>query len=253
MDAVTKWINNGCNYDEGVSLYETFPSHNKTLLKNFKRKQSIQLLEKLKYELKKFAKEVIEPTVKEKFTVVQKTSGQILSKNSIVQHIAQSSTSEQTKQALYFHELPGELRPVLLEANNLFKEMCFIKVELNDLPAHAEKKALELQIAISQKQKQNSNCWKKIDYWQKHRVAPKEKESKFNELAPAELLRKEQYLFASISKINKRLIANRAILKTISSLNESNRLHRAIAKQENSLIIKNDELTQIKALINGKG
>jgi hypothetical protein len=71
-------------------------------------------------------------------------------------------------------------------------------------------------------------------------------------LAPAELLRKEQYLFAAISKLNKRLQLNREASQSVTLLKESNRISNAIRKQENNLIIKNDELQKIKALIHGK-
>jgi hypothetical protein len=168
-----------------------------------------------------------------------------------VQQIELSVLTEAKKQAIYFHELPEELRPVLLQANTLFKEMCFLKVELNDLPQHAEKKSLEIQLKIDKNQKENANCWKKIDYWQTHKISPKIEVSEFSKLSPAELLRKEQYLFASISKLNKRLVDNRAQLLTTTSLKDHNRISRAIERQEGNLIVKNDELLTIKRLIHG--
>lgn len=258
MDAITQWLNNGAVYDAGVSLYETLPSHNKVLLKNFKRKQSLQLHEKLKYELKKFQKTVQTEqndsfVLKRSKTEQNGTIGQNLSKTSIVQHIAQNTASEEKKHALYFHELPPELRPTLLQANTLFKEMCLLKVELNDLPAEAETQANEIQISISEKQKENKNCWSKIDFWQEHKVAPKEVTSVFEELSPAKLLRKEQYHFAAISKLEKRLNQNKLNLKNTNSIPKQNKLMRAIAKQESNLIVKREELIIIKNLINAKG
>jgi hypothetical protein len=252
MNAIETWFKNSTPYDEGVLIFETIPGHNKVLLKNFKRKKSIQLHEKLKYELRKFLKEINAPAKKEVQKIGQIFKDQNFSKVSVVQYIEQSNLEVQQKQAIYFHELPTELRPFLLEANTLFKEMCFLKVQLNEIPAHAEEKALEIQIAINAKQKANANSWKKIDYWQKHKVAPTEKPSEFLKLAPAELLRKEQYLFAAISKLNKRLQLNREASQSVTLLKESNRISNAIRKQENNLIIKNDELQKIKALIHGK-
>jgi hypothetical protein len=261
MNAIEQWKAKGTPYNEGVLLYASFPTHNKTLLKNFQRKQTAQLLEKLKYELSKIAKSAKTAEVGKKAQECAKTAksdknGDFVQKNStpnVVQYIEQQQTNYVTKQALYFHELPAELRPILLEANTLFKEMCFLKVQLNELPAEAETKALSLQIDIAKKQKQNALCWEKLDYWKKHKVAPKEAKSKFETLSPANLVKQEQYLFASISKMKKRLELNRELLKTASGVIKVNKLQRAISKQESTLIAKNEELLKIKQLIDGKG
>ena len=248
MNAIEQWKAKGTPYNEGVLLYASLPAHNKVLLKNFQKKQSPQLLEKLKYELSKIDKS---EKVIEKPIIRQKVSGQNLSKNEVVQYVEQQQTDYTTKQALYFHELPQEMRPFLLEANTLFKEMCFLKVQLNELPPEAETKALEIQTEIAQKQKKNALCWEKIDYWKTHKVAPKEVKSKFETLSPANLVKQEQYLFASISKMKKRLKGNKELLNTTIGVAELNKLQRTIAKQESNLIAKNEELLQIKALING--
>lgn len=256
MNAIEQWKANGTPYQEGVLLYASFPAHNKTLLKNFERKQNAQLLEKLKYELSKIDKSAKTTQNGTKRNQQHKTEqngtfGQNVSKIEVVQYIEQQQKTYVTKQALYFHELPPELRPILLEANTLFKEMCLLKVQLNELPAEAETSALEIQLQISKKQKQNALCWQKIDYWKTHKVAPKEAKSKFETLTPANLVKQEQYLFASISKMKKRLESNRELLKTTIGVKELNKLQRTIAKQESNLIAKNDELIQIKLLING--
>jgi hypothetical protein len=250
MNAIEQWKANGTPYKEGVLLYASLPTHNKMLLKNFQKKQSPQLLEKLKYELSKIDKS---EKVIEKPIIRQIVSKQNVSKIDVVQYIEQQQTNHQTKQALYFHELPTEMRPFLLEANTLFKEMCFLKVQLNELPDEAELKAIEIQLQINQKQKRNALCWEKIDYWKTHKVAPKEAKSKFETLTPANLVKQEQYLFASISKMKKRLAENKEQLKTANGVNEVNKLQRAVAKQESTLIAKNEELIKIKSLINGEG
>ena len=253
MNAIEQWKANGTPYNEGVLLYASLPAHNKVLLKNFQKKQSPQLLEKLKYELSKIDNSVQTVTNVQKRTKTEQ-NGTIepkRNKTEVVQYIEQQQIQYTTKQALYFHELPAELRPILLEANTLFKEMCLLKVQLNELPVEAETKALELQTEIAQKQKRNALCWEKLDYWKTHKVAPKEAKGKFETLSPANLVKQEQYLFASISKMKKRLELNRELLKTASGVIEVNKIQRTIAKQESTLIAKNEELLKIKALING--
>lgn len=254
MDAITQWMANGSPYKEGVSIYATLPQHNKMLLRNFQKKESVLLHEKLKYELQKCLNEVVRVPKVAKIIPMPIRSNPALVKvpeTTFIQHIELESLTAAKKQAIYFHELPEDLRAILLQANALFREMCLLKVQLNDLPEHAEKKALEIQLEIDKKQKENANCWKKIDYWQRHKISPKLEVSEFSKLSPAELLRKEQYLYAAISKLNKRLVDNRAQLLTTSSLRDSNLISRAIERQEGNLIVKNDELLTIKRLIHG--
>lgn len=253
MNAIEQWKANGTPYNEGVLLYASLPTHNKILLKNFQKKQSPQLLEKLKYELSKFDQSEKPKAVKtsQNQSAPVKTSQKQSNVVSVVQYIEQQEINYTTKQALYFHELPAELRPILLEANTLFKEMCLLKVQLNELPAEAETKALQLQTEIATKQKKNALCWEKLDYWKTHKVAPKEAKSKFETLSPANLVKQEQYLFASNSKMKKRLELNRELLKTANGIAEVNKLQRSISKQESALIAKNEELITIKRLING--
>lgn len=253
MNAIEQWKAKGTPYNEGILLYASLPAHNKVLLKNFQKKQTPQLLEKLKYELSKIdnSAKTVTNVLKQIKTEQNGTNEPKRNKTELVQYIEQQQIQYTTKQALYFHELPAELRPILLEANTLFKEMCLLKVQLNELPAEAETKALQLQTEISQKQKKNALCWEKLDYWKTHKVAPKEAKSEFESLSPANLLRKEQHLFASISKMKKRLAENKELLKTANGVNEVNKLQRTIAKQESTLIAKNEELLTIKRLING--
>jgi hypothetical protein len=255
MNAIEQWKAKGTPYDEGVLLYASLPAHNKNLLKNFQRKQTAQLLEKLKYELSKIDKSVQNQSKAVKTSQNQskpvKSSQKQSNDVSVVQYIEQQQTNYVTKQALYFHELPAELRPILLEANTLFKEMCFLKVQLNEFPAEAEYKALSIQIDIAKKQKQNALCWEKLDYWKTHKVAPKEAKTEFESLSPANMLKKEQHLFASISKMKKRLLQNKELLKTANGVAEVKKLERSISKQESTLIAKNEELLTIKRLIDG--
>lgn len=259
MNAIEQWKAKGTPYKEGVLLYAHFPTHNKMLLKNFQKKQSPQLQEKLKYELSKIdnseksAKSDKNGNLLPKSTKTENKEviRQNLSKNEVVQYIEQQQTNYTTKQALYFHELPEELRPVLLEANQLFKEMCLLKVQLNELPASSEKMALEVQIQIANKQKKNALCWQKLDYWKTHKVAPKEAKGKFEALSPANLVKQEQYLFSSISRMKKRLEENKKLLENNSGVIELNKLQRTITKQESTLISKEEDLLKIKALING--
>lgn len=262
MVTIEQWKASGAPYDEGVQLYASLQGHNKVLLKNFQRKYSAQLHDKLKYELSKLDKSA--KTVKNVQKQLKKEQNGTFEpkrnkteqnetkryKTEVVQYIEQQTEATEKKNAIFFHDLPQELRGVYLNATQLFREMCLLKVQLNELPEEAENTALDIQIQINNKRKENAQLWAKIDYWQTHRTLPKQAKGQFEDLSAANLVKQEQYKFAAISKLKKRLEENRKNLEKASSIAEINRLQRAIAKQESNIIKKNDELLTIKRLIN---
>ncbi len=238
MESINKWFENNCPYSEGVAIYSSLKTPNANLLRLFKLKESAANLEKLKYELGKFKKAsspAALPTP-EKPTV----------------NIEATAVAIEKKQQLMFHELPPELRPELLKANELFRKNCYLKVTLNDLPDEAEDEAIELQMQISDNLKKNRLCWKKIDFWTEHRQLPKEVTSGFEKLTGAQLVKKQQYLFQNISKMQKRFDENLRLLSTADTISNKSRLQRLITKQDADLIQKNEELQIITNLIDGR-
>ena len=137
METLQHWFDNDCPYQEGVVLYENHPKVNRNLLTHFKKKHTELLHEKLKYELGKFNQKSTSFKKVTKKEITPALEQPIVYKYESVQVL-------EKQQSLYFHQLPEPLRPVLLEANNLFKENCYLKTQLNDLPALAENKALEI-------------------------------------------------------------------------------------------------------------
>lgn len=240
MEIIKEWLEGDCDYTFGVAIYGDLPKHNRNLLIMFQKKENSFNREKLKHELQKYLDApVVVPIVKKVVPVIK------------VNSVETAVLANETKQALFFHQLPPELQPVLLEANQLFKENCFLKVQLNDLPEHAEKKALELQIQIARNFEKNGLCWKKIDYFLEHRVVPQSKQSEHESLTPAGLLRKQQLLYASISKLKSRLAENNTKLPLAVYVTDKNKLERVIMKQEENLLKQNEELLIISKLIDG--
>lgn len=245
MEIIQDWIDGDCDYVFGVAIYGDLPRHNRNLLKTFQRKKNASNEEKLKYELKKYlsVQDVfLTPTVVvSKPDIIKTDSSKV--ENSIIEY--------ESKKSIFFHQLPPELQPVLLEAHQLFKENCFLKVQLNDLPQHAEKKALEIQIAIKRNFEQNALCWKKIDYYLEHRVIAPDATATHEGKTAASLLRKQQLLYASISKLNTRLKENNEKLKTVVYVVDKSKIERLITRQEANLLKQNQELLTISKLIDG--
>lgn len=236
---INLWFENGCNYEEGVLLYSSVKGCNQTLLKNFKRKETPALKEKLKYELKKY---LVEPKV------LLEVNKKVVTSNKFDNE--KPADIPPNKKTTLLHELPEELRPVLLEANQLFREMCLLKVQLNELPPVAEEEALKIQLAIVGKRKKNELCWKRIDYYKEHKVLIQPKPRKIEQIPPARQLQKEQSLYAAISKLKKRVEANKKELEICIDFKEKNKLKRKIQKQESNILDKEEELQQLKDLIN---
>lgn len=241
MEIIQDWMDGGCDYTFGVAIYGDLPKYNRNLLLMFNKKENNINKAKLLHELTKV---LAAPVV-----IASAKVDQITPRTSPVE---KSILVAENKQALFFHQLPSELRPVLLEANQLFKENCYLKVELNELPQHAEKAAIVLQMQIHRNFERNELCWQKIDYYLEHRVIPTAAKSKFEGHSPAGLLRTQQLLYASISKLNSRLKSNNEKLGFAVYVADKSKIERMIMKQEQNLLKQNEKLIEITQIIDGR-
>ncbi len=242
MESVKKWFESGQDYSEGVSIYRTLPKKNAVLVRMFSMKENRLRKEKLVSELQKLLPADLPFHVPEVLPAV-KPQKQVIE--------SRVSKSEKKKSVL-FQQLPQELRPVLLRANELFRKNCYLKSELNDLPAEAEEHAFAIQSEIFSNFKENAGCWKKIDYFLEHRELPAINDlGKFSKLTAPELVKRQQYLFVTVSKKKKALFENRQKLKKTASIQDFKRLTKLISKQERSLIGYEEDLLLISKLING--
>lgn len=242
MEIIQNWFKNGCDYTSGVVIYSNLPKHNPTLLRSFQKKQNSFNKEKLNGELKKFLEKYSQSIF---VASIQKAVAEVISK------VPEKLSESDKKESVLFHQLPEILRPVLLDANQLFKENCLLKVRLNELPEHAEKAALDLQIKISANFRKNELCWQKIDLFLEKRIITDSPQSEFESLTPEGRLRTQQLLYASISKLNTRLKLNREQLKTAEHVGTRSKIERQISKQEENLLKKNEKLITLSNLIDG--
>jgi len=247
MESIQKWLDTGCKYPEGVALYAAIPGCMPALLKRLQEGQNPVNHEKLKYELRKILKQKIVPA-----QVVPVAIATAVKSVAVVPQAPAEPPAQDAKQKLLFHHLPAELRPVLQEANALFAEKCLLKTLLNDLAPEMESEALELCIRIYALTQKNARCWQKIDYWQEHRKVPPLEVPKHSTLGGAQLAKKQQNLFSSISRLKKRLEQNRLQYEAEERPAQRARLQRGLAKKEGNLIKQEDELLQITQLIEAK-
>ncbi|EHO05403.1 hypothetical protein HMPREF9714_03341 [Myroides odoratimimus CCUG 12901] len=247
MERIIFWLESkSSNYFEGLQLYESLPTHNKNLVRNLKRAESAFNRQKLIYELRK----VVNTTPPKKTITVTPTSP--VEENTISPSPVLTTVKDQEKKtALLFHQLPVQVRPILLEANNLFKENCLLKTELNELHADQEAEALSIQIQIDRNEKANTLAWSKIDYYLKHKCLPPTSRVNISKLSIDKLMYKRNLLEASLSKQRKRLTANKEKLSILEGT-ELHKLQRAVAKQEKAVLEKEEQLFKIKSELDGK-
>ncbi len=245
MERIIFWLESkDSDYFEGLQLYESLPTHNKNLVRNLKRTESAFNRQKLIYELKKVV-----------HSLPHKQA--IISTSPIIEIIASPSAiltsvkEQEKKTAPLFHQLPLQVRPILLEANNLFKENCLLKTELNDLSAEQESDALAIQLQIDRNEKANTLAWSKIDYYLEHKCLPPSTKISLSKWSIDKLMYKRNLLEASLSKQRKRLTLNKEKLSLFEGT-ELHKLQRTIAKQEKAVLEKEEQLFKIKTELDGK-
>lgn len=231
-DLVQQWIDDGMDYFSGVALYSQI-GKNKLLKQAFTR-NTIANQKKLEYELRKLL-----PVEKVQHIAHVQPTAQTINIEAVVEQQVQHYES---KQLDLIKQLPQELLPVLFTANLKWKENCILKIQLNSLPDEAEGAALKIQLQIHANWKENQLCWKQIDYYLEHKMLPKVAKSAFDNLTPAELVKRQQYHFQNISKLRGRITENRKVLLKTDSVAIKARLERKLAKQESDLLAKENEL-----------
>lgn len=249
MESIKTWLESGCDYNQGVQLYASLPGANANLLRLFKKGYSLANAEKLKYELKK---RLASPPAPKGGDEHQGESTYPLKTTLNPKEVP---LPEHPRSTPLYHQLPAELRDVLLEAHELFTKNCLLKANLNDLAPEQEDEALAIQKQIFDNRQQNQRCWAKIDHWQRYKTIPVAPvaQNPFKDCSPAELLKKEGNLQSSISKLKKRYALNEAELEAATTVAQKTKLDRALAKQGANLLRQERDLELIRTLIKGHG
>lgn len=247
MERIIFWLESkDSDYFEGLRLYESLPTHNKNLVRNLKRTESAFNRQKLIYELKK----VVNVPIQKKELPIYTTSP-VVEITISPSPVLTSVQDHEKKIAPLFHQLPAQVRPILLEANNLFKENCLFKTELNELHADQEAEALAIQIQIDRNEKANTLAWSKIDYYLEHKRLPPTSKVSLSKWSIDKLMYKRNLIEASLSKQRKRLTTNKEKLSILEGT-ELHKLQRTVAKQEKAVLEKEEQLFKIKEELNGK-
>lgn len=238
--SIKDWFDNGCKYFTGLDVYEAHPKHNRHLLFRLKRKESRANLVKLKYELKKLQN--TDTSVK----VAVVASIPVKEKNIVV-------ASQKTFRPLKISDLPSELHELFIKQKNDFYKACSLKVVLNDLPATAENKALELCLEIENLFDSIEATWKIFDHYRDYKeVLPFSTAKTFTNYTPVQLLKAEKSKRESISKAKSALNRLEKQLASETNMDKQNRLTNRILKKQEAIVTHETALCAIIELSNKK-
>lgn len=268
---INVWFENGCNYQEGVTLYASLKGHSLNLLRLFLRKQSISNADKLKYELGKHRKttktKIVTPAIKEKspklkinpqvdFIKVDPKTANSKPKYNIdikIDGREKKPTLKQQAQNNSFYslnELHIDLHPLAIKQRNDFQTAISLHTQLVRLHPDEEGAALKLCIQIEDLFDAIETTQKVLDHYVTYKVVLNIESRNFKDLSPAQLLRSRNNKSTSVSKYKKKVATLKLQLGQNLSKADKNKNAVALEKAENKLLHHELELQQLNELIN---
>lgn len=245
---INAWFENGCNYQEGVTLYASLKGHSLNLLRLFLRKQSISNADKLKYELGKHRKttktKIVTPTIKEK--------PQKLKINPQVDFIKVDPKTANSKKGSFYslNELHIDLHSLAIKQRNDFQTAISLHTQLVRLHPDEEGAALILCIKIEDLFDAIEIAQKILDHYVSHKVVLNIETRNFKDLSPAQLIQSRNNKRISVSKYKKKVATLKLQLGQNLSKADKNKNAVALEKAENKLLHHELELQQLNELIN---
>lgn len=243
---VIEWINNGCNYKQGLELYKNIPNHNANFLKAWSRKETPQNLIKLRYELQKN----VTPT----FNIT--TPAKVV------------ESEQKYYRKVLINQLPIALHPMYIQQKNDFSIACSLKMQLNALgnlydsngniiygadglpklkkqTKADQEKALQLCLKIESLFDAIEKTWEIIDYYLENKTIPTIKENDYSNLSEGKLRDKIVSVRSSITRQKQRLKMLTKKLQNAVAKKFKIKYERNIAKCENSLMQLNQDLIKL--------
>ena len=229
---IQDWINNGCNYQEGVILLEKLSS-NKVLIQLLKKGSSPYLQSKLKAEL-----------IKLKSVEVQKSIPEIPSEET-----PSDKLKEIKSKPISFY--PASLHPVYQRRISTFLEACSLKVQLNEIENNQEE-AFKIQFKIFNLFLENDKCWKVLKQFEDHgQILPFESSEDFSNLSYTALCKLRQNKYTSVSKRKKTIAEWKAELPSLP-LKKRGQKELNILEKEKELQRFLNDIEKLSNLINEK-
>ena len=209
---INTWFENGCNYQEGVTLYATVKGRSSNLLRLFLRKESIPNLEKLKYELGKHrqaAKKEASPETKS-----------VLKRKLTIKIEGSQKGPEPKPASSYFYrlnQLHPDLHTLAIEQRTNFQTAIALHLQMTKLHPNEEGAALSLCIEIEDLFDAIETTQKVLDHYVTHKVVLDTASRGFKDLTPAQLIQTRNNKRISVSKYTKKVdVLNNKLRQNLS-------------------------------------
>lgn len=127
---VNEWFSSGCNYKKGVAIYTALPNANRNFVRVFNKKESMQNLMKLKYELQKH----LQPTaVTTKIAKSTSTSKRVIDIK--INGNPKPTPKPQSKyhRQVLISQLPVQLHQLYIQQKTDYNTYCSLKMQLLEL------------------------------------------------------------------------------------------------------------------------
>ena len=221
---IQEWIDAGCNYQEGIKLYEHYKV-NDSFLEKFKIRENAFLRKVMKDDLVKLLEQTNE-------------TSQLQYEEDKVDH--------QTHPMEFY---PSELHEVFIDRINTHLEARKLKIELNKLSYGQADVALPIILKIDKLFQQNEKCWTILNHWEDTRqILPYKSNSNFNSLSPTALVRTLQNRESSASKLKKNISRWEAELESYDALKRLKKEDDLLRKKKKYQELLND-ISELRNII----
>ncbi len=236
---IQNWINSGCNYNEGISLYAKLPGHSKNLVRLFLLKDNARNREKLRYELEKHIE-----TKPPESTAPPKAPEKV--------NLQVNSTSKANAHFYRLNQLPTSLHPLAIKQRTDFQEAISLKLQLNELHPDEEGVALEICLQIEDLFDAIETAQKVLDHYVDHKVVLNLSPRNYKDYSGGQLADARRNKRTSVTKYKKRVQALQEKSLQNLSKNDQNKTEIQLQKAKGNLLKHEMELQQLTELINKK-
>jgi hypothetical protein len=243
---VQQWFDDGCNYQQGISIYMGLKKSQPNLIRLFKLKQNSYTTSKLKHELKKFKNLEVENI---SFT---ETSPTPPPQTPPPPPKEPDNLSSKYYKPLLINMLPVELHAMYIEQKKDFATACSLKMQLNNLAPEDENTALKLCLEIERLFDKIEAAWKVFDHYTETKQILKINTNSFYDLTPAQLLQRRNYKRSNLSKTKNKIKNLKQQLKTVKTKGLKTKVEVNLAKAKEKKVNLEIDINALSELINKK-
>lgn len=221
---IQDWIDNGCDYQEGIKIYEYYQL-DKLFLERFKMRENAFLHKKMKDDL---------------IELLNQTN------HSAKMEFKEDKSSSSTRSLEFY---PTELHEVYLDRINTHLEARALKLKLNKLSYGQADKALPLIFKIDKLFTQNEKCWRILNHYEETKqILPYKSSTNWSVLSPTAQVRALKNSESAASKLKKNIQRWESELDSYDEQKRPKKEQDLLVKKEKFQSLLND-IQELKELL----